>query len=343
MNTLSTPNRLYNPSRYPLRSRRGSVHSTDGFPSSISRKNLESCSRAELLELKERNERMLRHRSVVHTLPDKGAKLKQSIRQIDELLLNTMDDEITVENTFQDCESALTSKLANLSFLTPRQEARKRGIALANARATQQPFICKQRRNSSSLFMRRQNSSFSSMVENHTTTNTSSTNNGIPSISTSVIEEYPPLEEDDAEFQVKVCMMSLDESVRLQENRSKLIEENKSVVLPPTPPPNATMDDSLCMTMSQMQIDIQEEQPHHPTNNNKLRPLSKILDDNEEEQDDDDDDDDEQDYLVPQEEYFSFMKKSGSTDYIMTSSDDEEDDVDDYSRDYYYDRDDDDH
>ena len=96
-------------------------------------------------------------RAVIHTLPDKGAKLKQSIRQIDVLLLNPglLDDDITVENTFADHESALTSKLAGLTFLTPKQEARKRGIAIANARAQQQqPYVFK-RRNSSSVLMRR--------------------------------------------------------------------------------------------------------------------------------------------------------------------------------------------
>ena len=61
MNTTTfTPNRLYNPSHYPLRSRRGSLHSLDG--TNPRTKNLEFYSRAELLELKKRNERMLHHR-----------------------------------------------------------------------------------------------------------------------------------------------------------------------------------------------------------------------------------------------------------------------------------------
>ncbi|KAI9491523.1 hypothetical protein BDB00DRAFT_486686 [Zychaea mexicana] len=221
---------------------RGSLHALDGFSSTISRKNLESCSRTELLELKERNERMLRHRSVVHTLPDKGAKLKQSIRQIDVLLLSTIDDEITVDNTFPDRESALTAKLASLTFMTPRQEARRRGIALANARAT----------SLSSWSSSSSSSSFSLGVPTHTTTTTTTTTPVTTTPATchphhhhhhhqpyvkqrrnsSIVmrrhnSSYPSTTVDgmnEAELQAKVCMMSLDESVRLQENRSRLIE-----------------------------------------------------------------------------------------------------------------------
>ena len=134
---------------------------------------------------------------MIHTLPDKGAKLKQSIRQIDILLLNAIDDEITAENTFSDRESALTTKLASLSVLTPRQEARKRGIALANARAVQQPFICKQRRHSSSIFIRRQNSSFLSS-DGSFIGNPSPITNTTTSSTTTAVDDVL----EDAEFQV---------------------------------------------------------------------------------------------------------------------------------------------
>ncbi|CDH58535.1 predicted protein [Lichtheimia corymbifera JMRC:FSU:9682] len=57
----------------------------DGMLSSPARK-LAAMSRSELLEQRERNERMLQNTSIVNTLPDKGAKLKNSIAQIDALL-----------------------------------------------------------------------------------------------------------------------------------------------------------------------------------------------------------------------------------------------------------------
>ncbi|KAI8139707.1 hypothetical protein BJV82DRAFT_241781 [Fennellomyces sp. T-0311] len=221
--------------------------------------------------------------AVIHTLPDKGAKLKQSIRQIDVLLLSPelLDDEITVENTFADRESALTSKLAGLSFLTPRQEARKRGIAMANARAQHQPYIFK-RRNSSSVLMRRPSSY--------------------------LVEE--------AELPSKVCMMSLEESVKLQEHHQRLLEESNRM-LPPPPMP-VSLDDSLSMTMSRMQLTGSQPPPLM---------LNKI------------DDDEDDDYMVPQGVYFDGMKKTGSEDQIMMSSDEE----DDYSRDYDDHDEDDDH
>lgn len=87
----------------------------------------------------------------MHTLPDKGAKIKQSIRQID-LLLNTdtmdMDQHsnhaITTTTTTPtpiactDESEGLLCQFANLNFDTPRQEARRRGIARTNARARRQ-------------------------------------------------------------------------------------------------------------------------------------------------------------------------------------------------------------
>ncbi|KAJ8659012.1 hypothetical protein O0I10_005394 [Lichtheimia ornata] len=151
---MTSVNRPTTYSRNLPRNRRGSLHSLDGLQSSLPRKNLESMSRSELLEAKERHERMLRHRSVVHTLPDKGAKIKQSIRQID-LLLNTdtMDMDATSTTTTTTTAAAaaaaatsactdesegLLCQLANLNFNTPRQEARRRGIARTNARARRQ-------------------------------------------------------------------------------------------------------------------------------------------------------------------------------------------------------------
>lgn len=80
-----------------------------------------------------------KNRSVIDTLPDKGAKLRETNNIIKSLLTDgrtaTSFDEITVSNTsdFQDCP--LTRKLEEMSVLTPRQGARKRSVDHANQQA----------------------------------------------------------------------------------------------------------------------------------------------------------------------------------------------------------------
>ncbi|KAI7875794.1 hypothetical protein K492DRAFT_240114, partial [Lichtheimia hyalospora FSU 10163] len=69
----------------------------DGMLSSPARK-LATMSRSELLEQRERNEKMLQNTSIVNTLPDKGAKLKNSLAQIDALL---QEEQNTTSNTTQ--------------------------------------------------------------------------------------------------------------------------------------------------------------------------------------------------------------------------------------------------
>lgn len=72
-------------------------------------------------------------RSVIDTLPDKGAKLRETNQVIDSLLLKVFD-EITPDNT-NDMECPLTDKLQSMSVLTPHQGARKRSVDLANQQA----------------------------------------------------------------------------------------------------------------------------------------------------------------------------------------------------------------
>ncbi|KAI8987661.1 hypothetical protein BDF20DRAFT_813849, partial [Mycotypha africana] len=71
---------------------------------------------------------------IIGTLPDKGAKLKETNEIIEKLLLkpNIYDDDICVENTHSHLECPLTKKLEELTVLTPRQGARKRSVDLAN-------------------------------------------------------------------------------------------------------------------------------------------------------------------------------------------------------------------
>lgn len=76
-------------------------------------------------------------RELTSTLPDRGAKLQERIRQIDLLLQDESlpDLEITPENTLQDRECALTRGFTSLSLHTPQQLTRRRIVAAENARA----------------------------------------------------------------------------------------------------------------------------------------------------------------------------------------------------------------
>lgn len=127
-----------------------------------SQKKLATYSRTDLTKLRDKNAQMLSNqyvlflciflffftheinnkknsvhfnRSVIDTLPDKGAKLKETNQMIEALLVDSSTarsfDEITVSNTStMDCP--LTKKLEDMSVLTPRQGARKRSVDHAN-------------------------------------------------------------------------------------------------------------------------------------------------------------------------------------------------------------------
>lgn len=73
---------------------------------------------------------------MIDTLPDKGAKLKETNQIIESLLedgcIARAFDEITVSNTTSAMDCPLTKKLEDLSVLTPRQCARKRSVDHAN-------------------------------------------------------------------------------------------------------------------------------------------------------------------------------------------------------------------
>lgn len=101
-------------------------------------KKLSRYSRMELTKLKDKNLQMLSNQSVIDTLPDKGAKLRETNQIIDNLLIDgstvSAFDEITVGNT-SDLDCPLTKKLEEMSVLTPHQGARKRSVDLANQQA----------------------------------------------------------------------------------------------------------------------------------------------------------------------------------------------------------------
>ncbi|KAG1437838.1 hypothetical protein G6F56_012908 [Rhizopus delemar] len=81
---------------------------------------------------------MLNNNALLQNLSDKGAKLKETNEQIEQLLIDertaSAQDTITVENTsFGQCP--LTKKLEAMSLLTARQGARKKSVDLANEQA----------------------------------------------------------------------------------------------------------------------------------------------------------------------------------------------------------------
>ncbi|KAL9557515.1 hypothetical protein MBANPS3_001322 [Mucor bainieri] len=191
------------------------------YPSAIDSKSntikkLSRYSRAELHELRERNSQMLSNESVVDTLPDKGAKLKETNQVIDSLLLKVFD-EITPDNT-DNMECPLTEKLQSMSVLTPHQGARKRSVDLANQQAFNHYA-------SSGLLLRRPKKK----------PNVHTANNTYPSIffnQHAYRTSDAPQDNQTSHIphHAKVRMLTLDESLSLQsEQRSSVKECEKAL------------------------------------------------------------------------------------------------------------------
>ncbi|RCH92898.1 hypothetical protein CU098_000984, partial [Rhizopus stolonifer] len=136
-------------------------------------------------------------RSMVNTLPDKGAKLKETNDMIDRLLLDSSTisslDEITAENT-NPLECPLTKKLDEMSVLTPHQGARKRSVDLANHQASYHYT-------SNSLLLKRQSKR--------------------PSLS--MLQRPCYIQHTNDEPHAKVRMLSLDESMTLQQEQQSSV------------------------------------------------------------------------------------------------------------------------
>ncbi|KAI9279364.1 hypothetical protein BY458DRAFT_502856 [Sporodiniella umbellata] len=89
---------------------------------------------------------MLNNNAILQKLSDKGARLKETNAQIENLLIDertaTAQDTITFENTTSVGACPLTKQLEAMSLLTARQGARKKSVDLANEQAlyhTQSP------------------------------------------------------------------------------------------------------------------------------------------------------------------------------------------------------------
>ncbi|KAI9359483.1 hypothetical protein BD770DRAFT_409724 [Pilaira anomala] len=176
-----------------------------------SQKKLATYSRTDLTKLRDKNAQMLSNQSVIDTLPDKGAKLKETNQMIEALLVDSSTarsfDEITVSNTStMDCP--LTKKLEDMSVLTPRQGARKRSVDHANE-------LAYNHYSSSRLLSKPKRS-----------------HGNCPSIFYNNYHTRQPAAANVMCDKAKVRMLTLDESVSLQtEQRSSVINSEKSLDL----------------------------------------------------------------------------------------------------------------
>ncbi|KAL7319339.1 hypothetical protein PS15m_002488 [Mucor circinelloides] len=214
-------------------------------------KKLSRYSRAELHGLRERNSQMLSNQSVIDTLPDKGAKLRETNQVIDRLLLKVFD-EITPDNT-NGMECPLTEKLQSMSVLTPHQGARKRSVDLANQQAFSHYA-------SSGLLLRKPKKK--SNV--HTPSNT------CPSVFFSqhaYRKSRTPQDNQTSHISqhAKVRMLTLDESLSLQtEQRSSVKECEKSLDFAH---PSKSLLKSLNLSVDLIQQEINIDDVEFPTRN----------------------------------------------------------------------------
>ncbi|KAI8371663.1 uncharacterized protein BYT42DRAFT_548491 [Radiomyces spectabilis] len=196
--------------------RSNSITSTESKHSPL--RKLDMCSRSELCEMRDRNEQLLNDRSVVNTLPDKGDRLRQTNAHIDELLMEKNDDEILSENH----NSQLTRQLQDMSILTPRQNARKRSVDLANAQARSNDYV------SDSLLRR------SSRLHNS------------PPTAAVFMNSSPP-------EKAKVRMMTLAEAIDLEKQQNHHLQRDDAPRNTRRAP--RSLAQSLSSTMTEMQLD----------------------------------------------------------------------------------------
>ncbi|GAN02340.1 hypothetical protein MAM1_0020d01783 [Mucor ambiguus] len=231
-------------------------------------KKLSRYSRAELYDLRERNSQMLSNQSVIDTLPDKGAKLKETNQVIDSLLLKVFD-EITPDNT-NDMECPLTEKLQGMSVLTPHQGARKRSVDLANQQASSH-YV------SSGLLLRKPKKKSNVHTPNSTCpsiflsqhayrTSDARQDNQTSHISHHASMDWTePCTEYSSWQQAKVRMLTLDESLSLQsEQRSSVKDCEKALDFAH---PSKSLLKSLNLSVDLIQQEINIDDVELPTHN----------------------------------------------------------------------------
>ncbi|KAI8384182.1 hypothetical protein BD560DRAFT_385234 [Blakeslea trispora] len=162
--------------------------------------------RPELRQLQQKNLSLLSNNAMVNTLPDKGAKLKEINAIIDRLLLDrrtiSASDEITPDNT-DTLDCPLTKKLDEMTVLTSHQGARKRSVDLANQQAYHHSP-------SNSLLVKRSQPRPSLSVFQHY-----------------IQSEQPLSDGQDKNASAKVRMLSLDESMTLQQQQQLSVQQVK--------------------------------------------------------------------------------------------------------------------
>ncbi|KAG0172647.1 hypothetical protein DFQ28_003099 [Apophysomyces sp. BC1034] len=227
----------------------------DGLSTALTRK-LDTMPRSELEDLRERNEKMLGNLQLIGTLPDKGAKLKDTVQQINVLLGDMPDTSVMSEE-----ERSITRRVSDLKLDPTRIDVRKQSVELANAKAQANDYV-------TSGMLRINPASQEMQVDKPT------------------------------QQQARVCMMSLDESLKLQESQLQSIkaEKLKRQLDAMTPRRKSeSLADDLSLTMSRMQLDPEIRQP---------KPQDDDSDEDSDDGDDDGSDLNDEDYLYEDDEGF---------------------------------------
>ncbi|CAO3595838.1 unnamed protein product [Absidia cylindrospora] len=239
------------PERRLSKSQREASRLLDGFGSNKT-KPIESLGKQNLLDLRDKTQTMLNNSTITATLPDKGSKLKEKLALIETLLNSSAND----------TPESVSDKVSKLSLENNnRPNIRKKSVADANLEACRIHLS-------------------SNLLQAHGPVGGSG---GIGSM-------IEATEMDDRQ-KAKVRMISLEESVRLQDHqRDRIKEEGFRKQLRNLKPRNVNaLDDDISMTMNRLRLDPGIRVP---------RPADDNTDDDEgpdEDGNDDDDDDDEDD------------------------------------------------
>ncbi|KAI8339931.1 hypothetical protein BC941DRAFT_237113 [Chlamydoabsidia padenii] len=175
------------PTRRLSESQRKSSRQLEGFASTNMIAPIQSLSKPDLLDLRAKTQSTLNNSTIVTTLPDKGSRLKEKLKMIDTLL-----------NACNDTPETVIEEVSKLSLENSNKpNIRKKSVADANLEAS------------------RVNLS-SNLLQAHAIQT--------PSIDKTTSAGGNNTFKDERQ-QAKVRMISLDESVRLQDNQRDRIKE----------------------------------------------------------------------------------------------------------------------
>ncbi|CAM0136562.1 hypothetical protein VKS41_003363 [Umbelopsis sp. WA50703] len=227
-----------NPATKSNRSRTN--HNTDNSLSAGYVRDLEQCQEAELLDIKAKNLHILSNPTIVATLPDQGEKLRATNNLIESILAKISPDgsyrsspsnsgqESAIEEKTE--ENPLMNAMSKLSIKS-KENGREHSVALANAEASNNQFI-------SSGIMRTRKPSIAE---------------GVKADSTS----------PDASVNARVQMITLNESVQLQETHqqtSKAQDLKYKINRLKNSKSDYSITKELTDTMQQMRLDPETDQ-----------------------------------------------------------------------------------